>query len=265
MPQSIVLPVRYCRLTADDGIPWREESFELRELSWELRPEQTALVLVDVWDIHPIESHEERSALITRDRVAPVAAACREAGVTVVHAPSPGQARKYPEWLQYAGDRELFGTGVPPEDDWPPPEFRGRKGEFAAFAKPAEPRRERWLKEELPKRRVLPCAEPREGDFVVATGEQLHRLLKHRGVLHLLYAGFAANMCVLMRDYGIQAMARRGYNIILLRDCTTAIESRESFPGMGNTAAAVSIVEMVHGVTTTSGQFLAACGVCTSH
>ena len=94
MPDAIVLPVRYCRLTTDDGIPWREENFELRGLSWGLNPEQTALVLVDVWDIHPIESHEERSARITRERIAPVAAACREAGITVVHAPSPGWATR---------------------------------------------------------------------------------------------------------------------------------------------------------------------------
>ncbi|MBM4086838.1 MAG: isochorismatase family protein [Planctomycetes bacterium] len=115
------------------------------------------------------------------------------------------------------------------------------------------------MKEELPNRKIMPCVEPQPGDFVAATGDQLHRLLRHRKILHLFYAGFAANMCVLHRDYGIEAMQRRGYNIILLRDCTTAIESAETFADMAHTRASVGIVEMVYGVSASSADFVAAC------
>lgn len=43
-------------------------------------------------------------------------------------------------------------------------------------------------------------------------------------VLHLFFAGFATNICVEHRDYGMRAMQARGYNVILLRDGTTGIE-----------------------------------------
>ena len=256
---KITLPVRYCELNPRPGVKWREENFRLRELKWAIDPRETAFVMVDVWDIHPYVSHLERGAEITQERIAPVVEMCREVGVTVVHAPSPGQAVKYPEWVRYAGEGEICGAGGGAADDWPPADFRARKGKYAKLAKPRSPRREKWLKEELPKRTIMSCVEPQADDFVIASGDQLHRLLKHRRILHLLYAGFAANMCVLHRDYGICAMHRRGYNIILLRDCTTAIESRDTLPDMMHTNASVSIVEMVFGSTTTSGEFLKAC------
>ena len=69
---------------------------------------------------------------------------------------------------------------------------------------------------------------PREGDRVIANGEALHRLLQRRGVLFLFYVGFAANMCVPFRDYGMRAMKSRGYEIILVEDCTTAIEVEDT-------------------------------------
>jgi nicotinamidase-related amidase len=252
------LPVRYCELTPPEGTPWREENFELQTLTWDIDPEQAALVMVDVWDIHPYESHLERGGEITRDRLVPVADACRAAGVTVVHAPSPGQAVKYPQWVRYAGDREVVGPSAS-EDSWPPKDFRSRTGEYARFAKPEHKRRQDWLADELPKRAIMPCIEPKPADFVVQNGDQLHRLLRHRGILHLFYAGFATNMCVLHRDYGIIAMQKRGYNIVLLRDCTVGIESAETVADMVHTRAAVSIVEMIFGVTATSEQFIAAC------
>lgn len=253
----IRLPVRYCELNPPAGTPWREENFELKALVWKIDPAEAALVMVDVWDIHPYESHLERGAEITEKRILPVVQMCREIGVTVIHAPSPGQAVKYPEWVRYASDREIVGGGGG-NDPWPPAEFRSRKGKYKVFAKPESSRREKWLKYELPKRKIMPVIEPQPGDFVVSTGDHLHRLLHHRKILHLFYAGFTANMCVPLRDYGIVAMQRRGYNIILLRDCTTAIESAETFPQMMHTKASVSIVEMVFGVSATSEDLLKA-------
>jgi len=257
---TIQLPVRYCDLNPPEGVAWTEEHFELRELSWELDTARTALVLVDVWDIHPYESHQERASRIVRERLVAVAAACRKAGVSAIHAPSSGQAVKYPQWIRYAGDREIAGPPPSPRDPWPPPEFRSRTGAFAKFAKPTSARRTKWLTEEMPKRRIMACIEPAPEDFVVHNGDHLHRLLRHREVLHLLYAGFAANMCVLQRDYGIRAMFERGYNTVLLRDGTTGIESAETFPQMMHTKTAVSIVEMLWGGSCTCAALIEACG-----
>jgi nicotinamidase-related amidase len=254
---AIQVPVRYYRLGVEQGAPCEESRFNYSTMMWTLPTAQTALVMVDCWDIHYIQSHEERSGRICRERLKPVVEACRRAGIAIVHAPSPPRARHYPQWVRYASDQELIQTpGTSP--DWPPEAFRKREGDYAAYKKPRE-----WVLDEWAKRadqqRIVPEIAPQPDDFVVATGEQLHRLCRDRGILHLLYAGFATNMCVLYRDYGVRAMQQRGYNILLLRDCTTAIEAAHTLEQEGLTQWAILEIEMTVGMTTTSEEVVRAC------
>jgi len=256
---EITIPARYCRLYWDEAVPHREEHFSLVEQTWVMKTEECALVLVDCWDKHYIDSHLDRTNQITVERIAPVIGACRSAGIAVVHAPSPPTARKYPQWLAYAGDSELGPFAGAPAPDWPPESFRKKEGDYAQFGKPVEKGLEQWRKTEGEERLIVGDIAPQPGDFVIATGEQLHRLLRHRKIVYLLYAGFAANMCVPGRDYGTRAMQRRGYNTILLRDCTTAIEGHETAEGGWLTKAAILNHEMIIGHTTTSSALIEAC------
>ena len=96
---------------------------------------------------------------------------------------------------------------------------------------------------------------PEPEDFVVATGGQLHHLCRHQGIVHLFYAGFAANICAQRRDYGVWAMLERCYNIVLLRDCTTAIEHSETWDGMWLTRASILDMEL-RAASTTSEAFV---------
>ncbi len=189
---TISLQVRYQRHAPDEGEEYIEPNFRRAFLDWELTATEAALVMVDCWSIHPIVTHQQRAAQICTDLIAPVAEACRRAGVRVVHAPSPGQAKLYEQWTKYACDAELFGGGGEPPE-WPPAEFRNREGDYAQFARPTEPATKKWIDEELENRRIIDCLEPQAGDFVVATGEQLHRLCRHNGVVHLFYCGFAGH------------------------------------------------------------------------
>jgi nicotinamidase-related amidase len=254
---TLQIPVRHYRLGVEPGAACEEDRFQYQVRNWTLPVAQTALVMVDCWDIHYIQSHEERSGQICRERLLPVVEACRRAGIAVVHAPSPPRARHYPQWVRYAGDEELAPRPAPPPD-WPPEAFRKREGEWAAFAKPRE-----WVLDEWAKRsdqqRIVPEIAPQPDDFVIATGAQLHRLCRDRGIMHLLYAGFAANMCVLYRDYGTRAMHQRGYNVILLRDCTTAIEAAHTLAEEGLTQWAILEIEMTVGTSTTSEEVVRAC------
>ena len=255
---EVSLTVRYYRHTVDPGVEYVESNFQHVFQDWTLKAEETGLVMVDCWDLHPIVSHLARTEAICQERIAPVAQACRDTGITVVHAPSPPTAEKYPQWVRYASEAELFGAAAEPAA-WPPEEFRKKEGEYEQFAKPPEPVLDEWRETQMGERKIVPCLEPKPEDFVIATGEQLHRLCRDRGIVHLLYCGFAANMCVPGRDYGTRAMNQRGYNIILLRDCTTAIEAHSTLDDFGLTNAAMLETEMLLGHTATSEELLAAC------
>ena len=70
--------------------------------------------------------------------------------------------------------------------------------------------------------------------------------------------GFATNICVMHRDYGILAMGARGYLPILLRDCTIGIESSETLDELLATRGAIHDVERRY-YTATSNDLADAC------
>ena len=126
------LRVRYYQDSTPDGVPCREENFIRREILMPLPTVQTALVLVDVWNTHYIESWLERAREVTVEEIVPALAAARAAGLTIVHAPSPEVASHYPQ----SERRTLLGPAAEP--DWPPAAFRCREGEYAQFRGPRE-------------------------------------------------------------------------------------------------------------------------------
>ncbi|MBI2952185.1 isochorismatase family protein, partial [bacterium] len=143
--------------------------------------------------------------------------------------------------------------------DWPPPDFRRKAGDYAKWARPME-EKNRLYEDIIANRGIIPEVTPQGDDHVIVTGDQLHRLLRHRKILHLFYCGFAANMCVPFRDYGMRAMKSRGYEIILIRDCTTAIEVAETYDDLAISRVCVVDTELTVGYTISSSDLVAACG-----
>ena len=248
--KPIHLRVRYFQDSPPEGQPYREEFFVRRETTMSLPVGQTALVLVDVWNNHFIESWLERASQVTRDAVVPVLEAARTAGLTIVHAPSPEVAAQFDQLArQRPPPRE-------PEPDWPPADFRNRQGAYAAYRGPRD------QPPGIPRIEPLgmsPAIEVEEDDFVVATGQQLHDLCRERRILHLVFAGFATNWCVLGRDYGMRAMRRRGYNLILLRDATMGVEFPDTLGELTATELAVREAEQQIGFSASNEDFLAVC------
>ena len=244
------LKVQYFQDSPPEGLPYREEHFIRRHVPMSLPVEQTALVLVDMWDNHFIESWLERAVQITKEKVAPALEAARAAGLTIVHAPSPPVAEQFEQLKRHV-------PPVPsPPPAWPPDNFRSRQGEYAAFR---GPRVQPPGIPNLDRLGMSPHIDVQDGEFVVATGEQLHALLAERGILHLVYAGFATNWCILNRDYGMRAMAGRGYNMILLREATAGVEFPDTVAKGLATEMAVREVEQQLGFSAANADFLAAC------
>lgn len=261
MDRIVQLPVRFSPAHAEFCDVRNEADIFYKDMTLPLGTTQTAMVLVDCWDRHYLTSHAERGAMIAREHIAPALAACRDVGITIVHAPSPWVAKRYPDfrWKSAEGWEEPPMAMQP--SDWPPADFRRREGEYAAFAKPAGAILASWKKMQ-PERRIIHDIAPVQGDYVVATGAELNQLCKEKGILHLIYAGFATNVCVLWyRDYSIMPMAARGYNIILLRDCTAALETWYTVAIVGGEAraAAILLVEMMMGFSTDSRDLISAC------
>ena len=77
--------------------------------------------------------------------------------------------------------------------------------------------------------------------------------------MHLIFAGFATNWCVLGRDYGIRSMSRYGYNMVLLRDATTGVEFPDTYDNLFTTEIAIREVEAAVWVQRVECRFLCGC------
>lgn len=243
---------RYHRWHVDPGVEWLEANTDFAQLDWTIPLPQVALVLVDVWDRHYLKDAEARAETIINERFVPLLAGARRVGLPIIHAPSPPQAMSHPNWI--GADRPSKSASI--ADNWPPAEFRSKSGQFAAYSRPAEPR-EPELSQLRAGLKIHPRVMPAGDEPVVATGDELHELCSGRGILFLIYAGFNTNACILMRDYGTLAMSQRGYEVILLRDCTTGMESRHTLPTLGQTNGAVLLLEMFGQYSITSDELLA--------
>ena len=88
-------------------------------------------------------------------------------------------------------------------------------------------------------------------DAAHSTTMEFDNFLKENGLETLIYAGYSSNWCVLHRPVGIINMRQRGYNIILLRDCTIGFETPETLNGEWANEVTINIIEYQWGMTAT--------------
>jgi nicotinamidase-related amidase len=256
-------PVRYCSMNAAS-----ENEYSHQEKMMKLQADQTAFILVDVWDLSHVpeglvpgyRSWPLRAGKITKEKIKPALEAARAAGLLVIHAPTNYVAEKYPQYRKLKHELDTSGPEPAYVSDWPPKEFIEAKRRVFE--------EDRYWKNFIEKDhlrqqaiRIHKDVEPLEEEYIISTGDQMHEILRQHKILNLVYAGFAANMCLIDKPGALREMAyRRGYNTVLLRDCTTAIESHNTVDELLMTKAWIEWVEMVAmAYTATSEVFIRAC------
>ena len=80
-----------------------------------------------------------------------------------------------------------------------------------------------------------------------------------RQIENLVYAGFAADMCILRAPAGIQDMFSLGYATHLMRDATLGVEFPDTMEERLATRWGVRFHEAHFGLTVNSRDFIRAC------
>lgn len=241
---------RYHNWTVDANEEWLELNTKQATLDWNIPVSQCALVLLDVWQRHYLKEPEERAENIIIEKYVPLLNKCREFGMQVIHCPSPEVAKTHPNWVKLMTDAEL----KPVSDTWPPREFRNLNGPYNTFRRP-------FTTKDAERNALIPLTfhpkvTPINNEAVVGYGEELHRYCKQKGILFLFFAGFNTNACMITRDYGALQMNYRGYQVSVIRDCTTGMESRETQAGLLQTNGALLFFEMFGQYTVTSTEMI---------
>ena len=202
----------------------------------DLPGKETALVICDMWDRHWCDCATKRCDVLAR-KAAPVVAALRKKGVTIIHCPSDcmGYYKDTPQRkAMLALDRVT------------PPKNR-------ALADPPLPidDSEGGCDDEKPKKsfrawtRQHPAIAVVEGDFVSDNGQEVYRLLAKRGIKNLLVMGVHTNMCVLNRTFAIKQMTRWGIRCVLIRDLTDTMYNPKKRPFVSHDRGTALVIEHI--------------------
>jgi nicotinamidase-related amidase len=209
--------------------------------------EQTAFMLIDVYGLgySPGEPEPERPALFYRgsteverrvmvNGIKPALEAARRIGMPIIYVNNANQnvASQHSEFAALLS--RTHGLTVAERWETDPVEFR--------FSK---------------------LVEPQPGEYVVRKQMYsgffetcLESLLRNLHIRNLVVVGFAANACL---QGTLNDALYRNYRIILLRDCTAAMEYHDTIEAQLITRYVVRHVEAFLGYTATSYDFVRGC------
>lgn len=169
-------------------------------------------------DLHGTVEWIPRTMELNTKRLPKLVTAARQASLQVVHVRS-----RIDDWLQPQAARSLAEAGPAPVTNNDRITTDAQHGQDVFGPMPERPAGS-------PKHFIgLPNELRTHGnDLVVTESWQLHRLMKNRGITHLIYTGWALNWCLWFSPGGMSDMARYGYRCSAVRRGCVAIENRES-------------------------------------
>jgi nicotinamidase-related amidase len=214
--------------------PWKNGGWKQLDLSEEIDPLKTAIVICDMWDKHWCRGATERVNILA-PKIAAVVAHARNKGVLIIHAPSETMAfyagtpqRKAILAIPAATPAALLDLKDPP---LPIDDSTGGCDTGDKFYKA-------WTREHP----AIPIA---PADLVSDQGSEIYSALVAHGITHLLVAGVHVNMCILNRTFAIKQMSRWGVRCILLRDLTDSMYNPDDRPRVPHDTGTKLVIEHI--------------------
>jgi nicotinamidase-related amidase len=187
-----------------------------------LDPARTAVIVCDMWDDHWCKSAAIRCGELAK-AADPVLAACRQKGMTIIHAPSDCMdfykdhpARKRMLAVKPVAPPKSKDLPNPPlpvddsdggcDDEKPAKQFKAWSRQHPAITIDAD------------------------RDYISDSGTEVFSLMADKGITTLLVLGVHTNMCVLNRTFAIKQMVQWGKEVFLVRDLTDAMYNPKMKP-----------------------------------
>ncbi len=204
-------------------------------------PKETAIIICDMWDQHWCPDATARVG-----ELAPfmnnVLSSARNKGVLIVHAPSecmdyykdyPGRkaAKKYADEKIAALSN---GDPLPSEKDAVWPVDQSDEGCENAEAQPHRA----WTKQ-------IDALTVKKDDLISDSGAEIGAYFKKKDIKNVILMGVHTNMCVIGRSFGLRAMKRMGFNVVLMRDMTDLMYNHEMSPYVNHFSGLDLMVEYI--------------------
>ena len=237
----------------------QSDGFHLETSVVDWRPEESAILICDVWDYHHCLNAVRRLDEMT-PRLNEVVVKARELGMTIIHCPSDcmptydgtparERAKNAPRSPGLPADSDIWNCLAESESGATYPIDQSDGGEDDDAVEHAE-----WAKhlESLGRNPKMPwkAQNPKilidqTRDYITDRGAEVLQILEQRGVKNVILAGVHANMCVLGRPFGLRQMKAAGKNVVLMRDMTDTMYNPARWPYVSHFTANDLIVEYV--------------------
>jgi sugar lactone lactonase YvrE/nicotinamidase-related amidase/type 1 glutamine amidotransferase len=228
-----------------------------RQQKW--KPEETAIVVCDVWDLHHCLNAVRRLEQFA-PRLNSVLNEARSRGVTIVHSPSDCMPA-------YDGHAARLRAVMAPKADWVPHDVGAWCSVIPTEERAAYPidqsdggedddpeEHAKWAAQlkALGRNPGTPWKTQSdlitidaEADFISDRGDEVWNVLEDRGIKNVILTGVHLNMCVLGRPFGLRQMSRNGKNVALMRDMTDVMYSPKRWPYVSHLTATDLVVAHV--------------------
>lgn len=237
-----------------------------RERKITIPVQQAALILIDVWDTENKRLNHPLITKVTEEKIAPLLKVARNNNMVVIHAPHrpigwDGVSRmKKPADLRGPADTprselpEWVKKKTIKKSQWPPVEFIFRVGEYGKYSRYSNPSYVPYTQIKGIHKATLPTK--RDKEYIESDRNKINLILKRHKILHLFYAGFGTNQCIVDRPAGIRNMSALGYNVIILRDATIGSEFKNTWETLEVTKAAILDIEINNGFSAKSDELV---------
>ena len=235
VPQNLkplVLPTRSRVVLKLNG---GEVSEEVTERLVEWNPQQTALVICDMWDNHWCKGAARRVEELAGP-MNKVVQEARKRGVLIIHAPSTtvdfyketpqrkrAQAAKFAKTPQPLSTVERWGTAWcypdPKREPALPIDDTDMGCDCATKCEIVPP----WT-------RQIKTIDIGDEDIITDNGQELFNVLAERGIDRVIIMGVHLNMCVLGRPFAIRQLIAQGKQVLLVRDMTDTMYNSKMKP-----------------------------------
>ena len=230
--KPLVLPTRSRVVLKLNG---GEVSEEVTERLVEWNPQQTALVICDMWDNHWCKGAARRVEELAGP-MNKVVQEARKRGVLIIHAPSTtvdfyketpqrkrAQAAKFAKTPQPLSTVERWGTAWcypdPKREPALPIDDTDMGCDCATKCEIVPP----WT-------RQIKTIDIDDEDIITDNGQELFNVLAERGIDRVIIMGVHLNMCVLGRPFAIRQLIAQGKQVLLVRDMTDTMYNSKMKP-----------------------------------
>ena len=226
--------------------------WEVREDNAGYPAQETALIIVDMWDRHWSEGANRRCSVLA-EKINGTAVRARNKGILVIHAPSDTM-----DFYEHDEARKHFLSMEPPEKI-PEPVFVAEYPQPVDSSDGGSDTKDNYPPDTIVwKRQTQKIFVDQSRDLIMGNeGNRLYAHLVSRGIKFLIYAGVHTNMCILNRTFAIKSMVRKGFNTALIRDLTDAMYNPEKAPYVSHeegTALVIGYIEKFYSPTIESSQ-----------